>query len=410
MSTRRSRLFALLLAAAAFALPGGVSRADVLPPPPDADPFYAVPAKLAGLPNGTVLDSRQIQATVLSIPMPAKAWQVKYKSIDQHGDPSAYVATVLVPWLPWSGGGTRPLLSYQVAEDSVGSKCAPSYALRAGLTAGLTNSNFEPPLIAEALLRGFAVVVPDYQGPHSEFTGLRGYAHGVLDGIRAAKRFAPAGVSPSAPIGLMGYSGGSMATDAAIQTQPKYAPELTLAGAALGGTVADLKATLMTFSGSPTGGALAVGFAGLDRSYPEADVLQYLNEAGKAAVASSQQDCLTDAALKYPFASIEQWEARPGIVDDPGFSKVFDNASPLHYPGTPKTPVLFYHSVIDENAPIAKMRLLAERFCAAGVTVHREESYASNHFPYALVGSVTALNYLADRFARKPAPNDCEKS
>lgn len=135
--------------------------------------------------------------------------------------------------------------------------------------------------------------------------------------------------------------------------------------------------------------------------------MQYLNAEGKAAVANGQQDCLTDATLKCPFASIEQWEARSGIVDDPGFTRVFDDASPLHYPGTPRTPVLFYHSVLDENAPIEKMRLLAERFCAAGVTVHREESYAGNHLPYAAVGSVTALAYLADRFATKPAPNDC---
>lgn len=395
-----------VLTATVLALPGGAA-ADVLPPAPDDDPFYDVPAKLASVPNGSVLDSRQIQATVWSVPVPARAWQVKYKTIDQHDNPSAYVATVLVPWVPWSGGGTRPLLSYQFAEDGVGKKCAPSYALRAGLAAGATNSNLETPLIAEALRRGFAVVVPDYQGPRSEFSGLRGYAHGVLDGIRAAKRFTPAGINPSAPIGLMGYSGGSMATGVAIQSQPKYAPELTPAGAALGGTVADLKATLLGFSGSAAGGALAVGFAGIDRSYPRAKFLQYLNEDGKAAVSNSQTDCLTDAALKYPFASIEQWGARPGIVDDPGFSQVLADASPLHYPGTPKTPVLFYHSVLDEFAPVEKMRLLAARFCAAGVPVHKAESYAGEHAVYAVAGAPTATDYLADRFAKEPAPNDC---
>lgn len=394
------------LAATALALPGGAA-ADVLPPAPDDDPFYAVPAKLAGLPNGSVLDSRRIQATAWSVPLPANAWQVKYKTIDQHGDPSAYVATVLVPWLPWSGGGTRPLLSYQVAEDGVGRKCAPSYALRAGLAAGATNSELETQPIGRAVQRGFAVVVPDYQGPRSEFTGLRGYAHGVLDGIRAAKRFTPAGISPSAPLGLIGYSGGSMATVAAIQTQPKYAPKLTLAGAALGGTVADLKATMLQFSGTAVGGAIAVGFVGLDRSQPRTNFLQYLNEEGKAAVAGSQTDCFADAALKYPFASVEQWAARPGIVDDPGFTEVLNNASPLHYPGTPQTPVLFYHAVLDQLAPIEKMRLLAERFCAAGATVHKVESYAGEHGIYAAVGSATALDYLADRFAGNPAPNDC---
>jgi Secretory lipase len=178
------------------------------------------------------------------------------------------------PVAPWLGSGQRPLLSYQPAEDGVGLKCAPSYGLRAGL--GLradlldptNNSSLETTLIAQAVGRGWAVVVPDYEGPNTEFGGGAGYAHGVLDGIRAATHFAPAGISASAPIGIMGYSGGSIATAAAIQAQPDYAPELRLAGAALGGTVGDLRATLLQFNAGPAGGAILIMFAGMDRPTP----------------------------------------------------------------------------------------------------------------------------------------------
>lgn len=205
----------------------------------------------------------------------------------------------------------------------------------------------------------------------------------------------------------MGYSGGSLASDWAIQNQPKYAPDLTIAGAALGGVVADFKTTLLKFSGGPSGGALAVAFAGANRSYPEANLLQYFNDAGKAAIASSQHDCLTDGVIRHPFARIEQWQARPNMIDDPGVTKVLNSPSPLHYPGTPRTSVLFYHSVLDELAPVEKMRLLAKRFCTLGVTVHAVESYVGNHAPYAATGAPTAMDYLTDRFAGKPAPNDC---
>src|SRR5580700_5693572 len=85
--------------------------------PPTQDPFYSVPAGLAGLPNGTVLASRPVNTSFYSLPMPAAAWQVKYKTLDNQNQPTADVTTVLVPLAPWLGPGPRPLLSYQVAED-----------------------------------------------------------------------------------------------------------------------------------------------------------------------------------------------------------------------------------------------------------------------------------------------------
>lgn len=379
-------------------------------PLPDDDPFYAQPADLEPLENGSVLDSRPVTAKVLGVPMAAAAWQVKYKTIDQHGEPSAYVTTVLIPTAAWSGNGPRPLVSYQTFEDSVGTRCAPSYALRSGLTDNSGNGA-EAALIAQAVQRGFAVTVPDHEGPRSEFLGAAGAAHGVLDGIRAAKNFPTADIDADAPVGLMGYSGGALATSLAIQLQPTYAPELELAGAALGGVVADLKATLLRFNGSPVGGGIAIAFVGLDRSYPDADVSQYMNSAGRRAMANSQADCLLDAVIRYPFASLHPWPigwgAKPGVIDTPAFSELLRDASPLGRPGTPVTPVLFYHSVLDELAPISKMRLLADRFCTEGVTVHKAESFAGEHAAYAIVGAPTALDYLADRFAAKPAPDDC---
>ncbi|WP_433664137.1 lipase family protein [Nocardia sp. CA-128927] len=218
-------------------------------PLPEQDSFYTMPPGIADLPNGTVLASRPINAESFLLPLPADAWQVQYKTIDNHGRPSAYVATIFVPQQEWTGAGPRPLLSYQVAEDGVGSKCAPSYALRGGLGGGPSNAFSETGVIRLALQQGWALVVPDYQGPASDFSGADGYAHGVLDGIRAAKGFASAAIDYAAPIGLWGYSGGAQATAVAAQMQSAYAPDLELTGAALGGVVADLEATMSGFSG-----------------------------------------------------------------------------------------------------------------------------------------------------------------
>lgn len=69
--------------------------------------------------------------------------------------------------------------------------------------------------------------------------------------------------------------------------------------------------------------------------------------------------------------------------------------------------ILFYHSVLDELAPVAKMQQLAARYCTEGVTVRTVESIAGEHAIYAVLGAPTALSYLADRFAGRPAPDDC---
>ncbi|WP_228538246.1 lipase family protein [Nocardia sp. XZ_19_385] len=375
-------------------------------PLPTQDPFYAIPAGLSGIPNGTVLDSRPIEAkALLAAPMPAAAWQVKYKTIDNHGQASAYVATVLVPHQAWRGPGPRPLVSYQTAEDGVGAQCAASYALRGGLTFPPANSLSETAVIAAALQQGWALVVPDYQGPRSEFTGAAGSAHGILDGIRAARQFAPAGIDEAAPTGLWGYSGGALASATAIQAQREYAPELTLTGTALGGVVADLNLTMRAFSNLT--GVPPLAFAALNRSYPDANVYQYLNETARTAVTGAQNACVADDLLAHPLLRIEQLEAWPGAITDSPLSRLIYDTSPLGLPGTPTGPVLLYHAVGDEAAPIGPARQLAAKYCDGGAPVTMAENPVGEHVTEVLISIPEAIGYLNDRFAGKPAPSSC---
>jgi hypothetical protein len=229
------------------------------------------------------------------------------------------------------------------------------------------NSESETGLMFAALRQGWAVIAPDYEGPRSDFLGAAGEAHSVLDGLRAALHFPAAGFTSRTPLGLWGYSGGSLATVLAAMSQPKYAPDLHFAAIALGGLVTDLKATLYGFNGGPGGGAIVVGLVGLNRSYPEYRLEQYLNASGRQAVANSQSDCLTDGIVKYPFADISQYEAYPNAIDRPAVTAMFENASPLWLPGIPTTPIYDYHVVGDEFAPIPGDRQLMHRFCNNGV-------------------------------------------
>ncbi|MEO6470233.1 MAG: lipase family protein [Aeromicrobium sp.] len=397
-------LCSLLTVTTATASP---SPAATIPVPED-DPFYAVPANIATFHNGDVLSSRAVSAKAFGIPVPAQAWQVKYRTQDSKTRPSATVTTVLVPKSTWKGPGDRPLISYQTAEDGVAGRCAPSFALR-GLDGGFTGSQGETPLIALALSQGWAVSVPDYEGPRSEFLVAGTQAPGVLDGIRAARNFGPAAISPTAKIGIWGYSGGSLASVTAAQLQPSYAPELTISGLALGGLLGDVRTTIDAFSGSIGGGAIPMGINGFNRAYPELKLGQYLNASGNAKLKATERDCLFDAAERYPFLRLADIEGFPNALDTPPVAKMLADNSPMFINSVPKTAVYHYHTVLDEFAPIAPARAVMRRFCAAGVTVQSVEKLVGEHLTEIAVGAPGAVAFLKARFAGKPAINSCAK-
>ncbi len=83
--------------------PGAAPAASTSIPVPEDDPFYRVPANAASLANGAVIASRRVDARAFELPLPVTAWQVKYRTEDSKGGPSASVTTVLVPPQAWTG-------------------------------------------------------------------------------------------------------------------------------------------------------------------------------------------------------------------------------------------------------------------------------------------------------------------
>src|SRR6476620_419678 len=68
-------------------------------------------------------------------------------------------------------------------------------------------AQFEFLLIAAAVAEGWAVSVPDHEGRKGMWGAPYEPGYHVLDGLRAALNSERLGLSPSAPIGLWGYSG-----------------------------------------------------------------------------------------------------------------------------------------------------------------------------------------------------------
>lgn len=368
--------------------------------PPEQDPFYTPPSPLPNGAPGTILRSREATVSAYGLPVPTDAWQVLYLSRDAKGTPVADVATILVPQVPQVpySGGERPLLSYQTAADSLALHCAPSYTMREG-----TEKEFG--LITLGLAQGWAVVVPDYEGPESQYGPGRQAGRAVLDGVRAALAFEPAGLNADTPVGMWGYSGGGLATAWASELRHAYAPEVNLAGVAQGGVPPTFEPTARMIDGGPFAGFYFAVSIGLDRAYPEMRIESILNDKGRAMVADLGSKCSNETVQAGAFHKMSEYTT----VEDPLTLRRMQRILAINTLGqhTPTAPVYSYHSINDELIPIGPLDELIDEYCAEGVTVQHYRDAASEHVALAVTGAPAAVRYLAGRFSGAPAPSTC---
>ncbi|HZU49447.1 MAG TPA: lipase family protein, partial [Mycobacterium sp.] len=206
---------------------------------PSRDPFYIPPSGYEQARPGTVLRSRGVELAFLGlIPQRFRATQLLYRSTNLNGDPEAAVTTVIIP-AQRDPELVCPVVSYQCAIDAVAERCFPSYALRRGAKAVGALAQLEFLLVAAVLAEGWAVSVPDHEGCHGMWGAPYEPGYRILDGVRAALNCQRLGLSPSAPVGLWGYSGGGFASAWAVEVCAGYAPELNIVGAVLGSPVGD---------------------------------------------------------------------------------------------------------------------------------------------------------------------------
>ena len=397
------RAFVAVLALAVLAL----TACD--PPFPSDDPFYEPPSPLPAGQNGDVITSRASRFTLDPINKAPVAGitstQVLYRSTDALGAPMAVTGTVLVPDAPWTGPGSRPLVSYAVGTRGVGDDCAPSYTLAQG-------ADYEGLFIKAAVDQGWAVAISDYQGLGTP--GLHTYmvgpaqGHAVLDMARAAQRLPGTGLSSATPVGLMGYSQGGGAAGWAAELAGSYAPDLKIKGSVLGGVPGDLAATAEFLDGS-----LAVAFAlmaaiGLDAAYPELNLENYLNARGQELIETSQDLCLVDVdgfgtLIDTAFTDIDDY-----VTTNP----LDTTAWQARLEGTklgkarPNAPVLQYHGAIDEIVPFPQAADLRRTWCTKGTTVDWNVLPAE-HVLGLVQGQVLAIPWMSSRFAGLPTWGNC---
>jgi hypothetical protein len=345
------------------------------------------------VPPGTVLGSRAVTIRALAIPVPVRAWQVKYLSTDTKGAPAANIATVIKPLV-----GQRKLVSYQTAYDGLDADCAPSYAF----ATGINPPAYEEAAILPLLLAGYTVVTADYEGPEYQWTAGVNSGHGVLDGIRAAQAFT--GLGSRTPTALWGYSGGALASQWANELAPAYAPELNLVGVAAGGVPADIEAIARAIDGTALSGVYFGATVGLSRAYPEIDVDSLLNERGKAAFDTLGGQCIGEFTVSFAFQRMRDYVTVPELLDVPAIKTVI--AENTMGQRLPDAPTYIYQGTHDELAITPPVDALVAKYCGMGASVTYVK-ILGEHITTAGTGVPGALAYLNARLAGRPAPSDC---
>lgn len=384
------------------------------PAPPELDPgFYSPPADVvAAKKPGEIIAAREVHLAYYSvIPFNFDAWQLSYRSTDTRDEPIAAVTTLMKPRGD-NGGIPRPLLSYQFPQDSNAQYCAPSYVLQQASVPGNITGQFDIPfefvLPLTALGAGWAVAMPDHQGPNSAFAAGPLGARITLDGIRAAENFAPMGLGPDTKVGLAGYSGGAITTGHTAELKASYAPELNVVGASEGGVPADIKAMYRMASGNLGAGLILSGLLGVANEYPELAAYnqQHMLPIGKAMAPVKNSLCLYSAAL-LPFMNLEGGlYDSPDPLDDPVPAAVFEALRMGH--SVPDMPMFIFNSNPDWIAPVGPVNTLVDTYCRdPNARVHYTRDHFSEHITLEIDSMARVLLWLKERFDGVPAEPGC---
>ncbi len=372
------------------------------------DPLFdSWPPDLAAHAPGDILEVRDVTATaapLLLVPV-RQVLQLKFRTTDAHEAPSFATASLVVPAAAWTGPGERPVLVNNLPIDALGRACTPSYTLAHGLNADTATTDWIPPTTQLAVLRGYAVLIPDHEGPRMAYAEPYVAGHAVLDSIRAVRQLRPAEFGDS-PYAMHGYSGGAIATRGAVALIDSYAPELTsvVVGAALGGVPADYQILARSMNANLASGVFMAATFGVARERPE--ILQRMNNLGRwAAISPLKDTCAGVFAL-------------PGVLMLP-IDLAADVPDPLHsefaadiYRVTrmqdmkSDVPLYIYNGEQEFWIPAEGARALFREQCALGVhAVYR--SVPGEHIIAAGLGYPDAMNWVDQRLRGVPAPNEC---
>ena len=246
--------------------------------------------------------------------------------------------------------------------------------------------------------------VPDHEGRVGMWGAPYEPGYHVLDGLRAALSTERLGLSPSAPIGLWGYSGGGLASAWAAEMSGSYAPDLNVVGAVLGSPVGDLGHTFRRLNGTYMSGLPALVVAALADIYPDLNnvIQEHATEEGKELLKRLHKMTTAEAVIRMVKKDMGDMVDVPleQILDTPEVKHVFDDIK--LGAAVPTPPVLIVQAVHDQLISVEDIDELADTYSAGGADVTYHRDMFSEHLLLHPMSAPMTLRWLTDRFNGKP--------
>jgi hypothetical protein len=379
---------------------------------PGTDPFYRYRGRtpLAHIAPGTVLKKRPVDVGLGTTATPVTAEQLLYRTTGERGQPTVTVTTVIAP----VGAPLVPrLVGYLSFYDALGAQCDPSYTLQGGDpgSANEQQAEEEEAVIASYVAAGFEVTVPDFEGESLDWTAGQEAGYGTLDGMRATESYL--GIAANAPVGLTGYSGGSIAADWASELAPRYAPKMDLVGVAEGGIPVDYAHNLTYINGSPDwSGIIPATLVALTRAFG-LQLDPYLSAYGRKLASNVQTACIGSFYGAYPGLTVQKL-LKPQYKDFlkvPAFVRIINKLIMGSTPGHPTGPLFMAVGDADGTGDgimvTADVEALAHEYCSQGVGVDLAVYEGADHDEAALAFEPPAVAFLEARFAGVPFVSGC---
>jgi acetyl esterase/lipase len=360
--------------------------------------FYRAPAtEVVGAP-GTLVRQELIDGA----PLGATAYRVLYRSTGLDNKPILVSGVVIVPPGDPPPGG-RPIVAWAHPTSGIVPRCAPSLAIFL----------FEQIQGLRSFVRdGYVVAATDYPGlgtagPHPYLVGTS-EARAVIDSVRVAGSLPGAGAGKKFVV--WGHSQGGHAALFTGLIAKTYAPELDLLGVAAAAPATDL-ATLMNEDIDAVGGKniTAMTLWSWQRVF-HAEMDKVVDPRAVPAVDQLAEECiegpfdlrrrqLTEQPLEQSFLTTKH----PSDVE-PWRTLLTEN-SPGALP--PEIPVFLAQGTDDVIIHPDVTKTYAAKLCKAGSKVHMLSMPNIGHGRAAQASTQDMLEWTSDRFAGKPAHDDC---
>lgn len=376
------------------------------PLPPTSDAFYQPPSGFQDRQNGDILDSRSIPISPAGLNVSVAAtYQILFRTTDSNGLPQAAMTTVLIP----NNATNKNLVSVQNAYDSPSINCVPSYELY-----DPSSTIPERQIIDLALVEGYTVSVPDFEGYQSAFTNGIYSGQVVLDSLRAVLQPSDiTGLANDTTIVLAGGSGGALGSEWALELHESYAPEIPIAGALLLALTPNVTSVLQTVDGTFNAPLIPLSLLGLAKFSLElsAWLAENLLPGNATSFLKASEMCLDEFedAFGTQNVSLTYFGRENALLDDTPQNFIREVAI-MGQHGIPRVPIFAYKGTADEVSPVVDTDLLVQKYCDAGSRIRYTRALNVSHPDSSLFGIVAGWPWVIDRMKGIEVDQGCNST